>query len=150
MPDHEGRRLLSSSTLSGDEVYNLQNEKLGEIKDFMLDLEDGRIAYAVMESGGFLGMGRKLFAVPWKALSVDQPRQCLLLDMDRETLKNADGFDDDNWPDTVDPIWEQQSGKDAARAVTRPPDDSHPDPDMSRRGVAPDELPRGDTPRPNP
>lgn len=97
--------LLSASSVSGDEVCNLHDENLGTIQDIMLDTNEGRIRYAVLSSGGFLGMGDRLFAVPWKALKLDAENKRFLLDVDVERLKNAPGFDKDNWPDMADPTW---------------------------------------------
>jgi sporulation protein YlmC with PRC-barrel domain len=91
-------RVLSASTLTGDEVVNAQGDNLGKIEDVMLDLDRGRIAYAVLSFGGFLGMGNKLFAVPWDALKVDHEHKRLRLDMPKEKLEAAPGFDKDNWP----------------------------------------------------
>lgn len=59
-----GRRLLSASTIEGTPVQNQAGEDLGEINELMIDLEKGRIAYAVLSFGGFLGLGDKLFALP--------------------------------------------------------------------------------------
>lgn len=102
-------RCLSSSTLTGDDVKNSAGEDLGEIKDFMIDLNDGRIAYAVMAFGGFLGMGDKLFAVPWSAMRLNTEDHCFVLDVDKERLKQAPGFDKDNWPDFADPQFHQRT-----------------------------------------
>ena len=68
----------------------------------MLDVRSGCVAYAVLASGGFLGMGDKLLAIPWGALTLDAERKCFILDVDKETLKNAPGFDKDHWPDLSD------------------------------------------------
>jgi len=62
--DGPGPRVMSASTLEGDEVLNRQGEKLGKVEEIMLDVPTGRIAYAVLASGGFLGIGDKLFAIP--------------------------------------------------------------------------------------
>lgn len=97
--------LLSATTVAGDEVCNMQDEKLGTIQDLMLDTSEGRIRYAVLSSGGFLGMGDRLYAIPWKALHQDQENRRFLLDVDVERLKNAPGFDKDDWPDMADPTW---------------------------------------------
>jgi len=99
------RRVLSSSTIKGDDVVNAQGEDLGSIDDLMIDLERGRIAYAVLSFGGFLGMGDKLFAIPWEAMTVDQDNKRLVLNIDKELLKQAPGFDKNNWPDMADPAW---------------------------------------------
>lgn len=100
-----GGTLLSASTITGDEVCNMQNEKLGKIQDVMLDITEGKIRYAVLASGGFLGMGDHLFAVPWKALKQDKENKRFMLDVDVERLKNAPGFDNDHWPNMADPTW---------------------------------------------
>ena len=104
----ERPRVLSASTLSGDPVRNTAGEDLGKIEDFMIDLERGRIAYAVLSFGGVLGLGDKLFAVPWKALTVDTDRHCFVLNVPKERLKDAPGFDKDNWPDLTDTDWGTQ------------------------------------------
>jgi len=102
-PDNNYRRVLSASTLAGDTVRNAAGEDLGTIDELMIDIPSGRVAYAVMSHGGFLGMGDKLFAVPWGALRVDEDEKCFLLDANSEALKNAPGFDKDHWPDMADP-----------------------------------------------
>ena len=104
-PGRLGPMLLSASTISGDDVYNRQGEKLGSIKDLMMDIHSGRVCYAVLSFGGFLSLGEKLFAVPWSALAVDTENKRLLLDTNEERLKDAPGFDKDNWPNMADPSW---------------------------------------------
>jgi sporulation protein YlmC with PRC-barrel domain len=96
------RRTLSASTLIGNDVRNRQGEELGKVEDFMLDLETGRVAYAVLSFGGFLGLGNKLFAVPWSAFTLDSPHHAFVLDVSKERLKEAPGFDKGHWPDVVD------------------------------------------------
>jgi sporulation protein YlmC with PRC-barrel domain len=100
-----GATLLSASTIAGDEVCNMQDEQLGKIQDIMIDMAEGKIRYAVLASGGFLGMGDRLFAVPWKALKQDKEHRRFLLDVDVERLKNAPGFDKDQWPNMADTAW---------------------------------------------
>ena len=97
---------MSASTLIGDGVYNLQDEDLGDVKDIMLDMRAGKVAYAVLSFGGFLGMGEKLFAVPWAALTLDTENNRMTLNIDTERLEDAPGFDKDSWPDMADPEWE--------------------------------------------
>ena len=94
-----GPRLMGADTLIGEDVYNRQDEDLGDIKEIMLDMRQGQVAYAVLSFGGWLGMGDKLFAVPWQALQLDTVNKRFLLDVSKEHLKNAPGFDKDNWPD---------------------------------------------------
>ena len=100
-----GSRVLSASTLDDDDIYNLKGQKLGSIKEIMLDINTGRVCYVVLSFGGFLSMGEKLFAVPWSALTVDTENKRLLLDTNEERLKEAPGFDKDNWPNMADPSW---------------------------------------------
>lgn len=99
--DTEYPRVLSASTLIGDKVFNTAGEHLGNIKDLMMDLDGGLIAYAVLSFGGFMGMGDKLFAIPWEALTIDEENHSLILEVDKEVLKDAPGFDKDNWPDNA-------------------------------------------------
>ncbi|MDP2715727.1 PRC-barrel domain-containing protein [Rheinheimera sp.] len=97
--------LLSAGSITGDEVCNMQDEKLGKIQEIMLDMAEGKIRYVVLSAGGFLGIGDRLFAVPWKALTLDRENQRFMLDVDVERLKNAPGFDKDQWPDMADASW---------------------------------------------
>jgi len=98
-------RVITASALTGDRVRNAAGEDLGSIEEIMLDPESGRIAYAVLSFGGFLGIGDKLFAVPWSALRVDRGEHQFVLDIDRATLEKAPGFDKDTWPDMADPTF---------------------------------------------
>lgn len=100
-----GPRIMSSSTLEGDEVVNRQGEKLGTLEEIMLDVSGGRIAYAVLSTGGFLGVGDKLFAIPWQALTLDTDNECFILDIEKERLENAPGFDKAHWPAMADQRW---------------------------------------------
>lgn len=102
-----GPYLMGADTLIGNKVYNKQAEDLGDIKEIMLDMRHGHVSYAVLEFGGFLGMGSKLFAVPWKALTLDTAEKRFILDASKESLKNAPGFEKDNWPDMADSVWEK-------------------------------------------
>ena len=93
---------LSATTLIGDDITNPQNENLGDLKDLMIDTSSGKISYAVISFGGVLGMGDKLFAVPWSQLTVDHQNKCLVLNVSKDRLKDAPGFDKDNWPNFAD------------------------------------------------
>jgi sporulation protein YlmC with PRC-barrel domain len=101
------RRVLSASTLVKDDVYNRMNEKVGSIQEIMIDVPTGRVAYSVLSVGGFLGMGDRLFAIPWQALTLDEDRKCFVMDVDKKRLENAPGFDKNNWPDTANPSWDR-------------------------------------------
>lgn len=100
--------VLSASSITGDSVRNPQGEDLGNIEDLMINTETGEIAYAVLSFGGFLGLGDKLFALPWKAFTLDTKEHELVLNVDKERLKDAPGFDKDNWPNMADPTWAGQ------------------------------------------
>jgi hypothetical protein len=95
---------LTARTIHGDKVINMAGEHLGKIEDLMIDLENGRVAYAVLSFGGFLGLGNKLFAVPWEALSVRPHEHAFALDVSKEILEKAEGFDKDNWPLTCEQL----------------------------------------------
>ena len=82
-------KVLAADTLTGNKVVNPQKEDLGKIEHLMIDLASGRIAYAVLSFGGFLGMGDKLFAIPWSALTVDTVEKQFILNVDKELLKLA-------------------------------------------------------------
>ena len=99
---------LTASTLTGDKVTNPKGESLGDLKDIMIDTDTGHIAYGVLSFGGVLGLGEKLFAVPWEALRVDGERHELVLNVDKERLKDAPGFDKDNWPNFADTTFTSQ------------------------------------------
>ena len=109
--------VLSASTLSGDAVVNQQGEDLGKIEDLVIDFEYGRIAYVVLSSRGFLGIADKLLAIPWDALSMEIPWGTLspdlkgkkfILNVNKESLKNAPGFDKNHWPQMADRKWGQR------------------------------------------
>jgi sporulation protein YlmC with PRC-barrel domain len=100
-----GPELMSAGSLTGDSVINRKGETLGSIEDIMIDVRSGRIAYAVMGAGGFLGIGEKLFAIPWKALTLDTDNKAFILDVDKERVQNAPGFDKDHWPSMADLSW---------------------------------------------
>jgi sporulation protein YlmC with PRC-barrel domain len=104
-PEKRYRRVLSASTLAGDRVRNSAGEDLGKVNEIMIDIPSGRVAYAVLSFGGFLGMGDKLFALPWSVLTVDEDKKCFVLDIDKKILEKAPGFDKDSWPDMADNTW---------------------------------------------
>jgi sporulation protein YlmC with PRC-barrel domain len=98
-----------ASDLVGCNVKNASGEDLGEIKDIVINPETGEVEYAVLSFGGFLGMGDKLFALPWGVFESvheqDGDQRYLLLSVDKERLKNSPGFPKDNWPDMSSPDW---------------------------------------------
>lgn len=100
-----GPEVMAASTLAGDDVVNRQGQDLGKIKEIMIDVPSGHIAYVVLSSGGLLGVGDKLFAIPWQALTLDINRKCFILDVDVKRLKQAPGFDKAHWPAIADSAW---------------------------------------------
>jgi sporulation protein YlmC with PRC-barrel domain len=103
-----GPNVMDAATLTGDSVVNAEGEDVGKIEAIMLDVTSGQIGYAVLSFGGFLGMGKKLFALPWGALTLDAVEKRFILDVSKEKLENADGFDKDHWPSMGDPAWATQ------------------------------------------
>lgn len=91
-----GRRLSAASSFYARSVVDRDGEVIGTISDLMLDLECGRVAYAVVATGGFLGVGELLFAVPWRALRATG--QHFVLECHRSELESAPAFDRDHWP----------------------------------------------------
>jgi sporulation protein YlmC with PRC-barrel domain len=103
-----GPALMGANTLIGNDVYNHKDEDLGDIKEIMLDMRNGRVSYAVLSFGGFLGMGEKLFAVPWNALTLDTKNKRFVLNVEKDRLKQAPGFDKDKWPNMADQAWAKE------------------------------------------
>lgn len=92
---------LAASSLIGDSIFNSEGETLGKIKDIMINLVEAKIAYVVIESGGFLGMNQKYFAVPMHALAIaKEHKNAFILNETKESLKQYPGFDKDHWPNT--------------------------------------------------
>jgi len=92
-----------ASKIMGTPVKNLQDEKLGKVENILLDLPSGRIVAVVVSSGGFLGLGDELSAIPPTALRFNADRDTLQLDASKETLSNAPHFKANQWPDFAQP-----------------------------------------------
>lgn len=90
---------LSATSIIGDQVVNRAGEDLGEIHEIMIDINRGRVAYAVLSFGGLLGIGDKLFAIPWDMIAIDKANKRVVLEVTQEQLDKADGFAKDAWPD---------------------------------------------------
>jgi sporulation protein YlmC with PRC-barrel domain len=106
------RNVLSASTLMSFKVENLTGEDLGKIEDLMIDLATGRVAYAVLSFGGFLGFGDKLFAIPWiKLIPAPKKDKTFILNVPKEKLDESRGFDKNNWPDVANPTWRSETYK---------------------------------------
>ncbi len=90
----------------GMDVEDTAGKNLGAVDDLVIDDANGRIVYAVLSFGGFLGVGDKLFAIPWHALKPSaRDLDKLILDVPKEKLKEAPGFDKKSWPDLADRRW---------------------------------------------
>jgi uncharacterized protein YjbJ (UPF0337 family)/sporulation protein YlmC with PRC-barrel domain len=96
---------VGASKLTGDDVRNHDGEKLGHIEEIVIAIEGGHVAYAVLASGGFLGLGDKYFAVPWDMLTVDPESEEIVVDISKDSLRNAPGLDKDHWPDISNRDW---------------------------------------------
>ena len=99
------QKVLPVSTLTGSRVINPAGDDLGKIEDIAIDMASGRIAYAVLSFGGFLGFGTKYFALPWEALRLSSAEEAFILHVDRAVLEQAPGFDKDQWPEMADRQW---------------------------------------------
>jgi sporulation protein YlmC with PRC-barrel domain len=95
----EPMHAMRASKLIGKEVRNAQNEKLGEIKDLVVDVNNDEVYYAVLSFGGFMGMGDKLFAYPLRVFAPGQNPDQLVLNVDKQKLKDSPGFESKRWPD---------------------------------------------------
>jgi sporulation protein YlmC with PRC-barrel domain len=127
------KSIVRASELIGTDVKNNANEDLGEIKDLAINPSTGSIQYAAVSMGGFLGMGDKLFAVPWSALECrteagtvpgESGTHVAILNVSKETLKNAKGFDEDNWPDMANDQWKRDNDRPYGTSMNRPLDSS--------------------------
>ena len=99
---------LKASSMLGTKVVNPAGDSLGDVKEVVIDPRTGKVAYAVVSFGGFLGMGEKLFAVPFTALKYHVEKNEYALDVSKERLKNAPGFDPDHWPSMSDEKWNRE------------------------------------------
>jgi sporulation protein YlmC with PRC-barrel domain len=97
-----------AKTVIGMDVKNSQGEALGKIHDLVLNFDNGDIAYVVISSGGLLGLGDTLHAVPWKALSLSSQEDGFILNIDQTAWKNAPSFKENDWPEVADREWNRQ------------------------------------------
>jgi len=103
--DGPGPHIMAADGLTGEKVVNEAGAHLGEVAHIMLDVSKGTIAYAVLSFGGVLGIHDKLFAVPWGSLAIDVDNKWFVLNIDKERLRDAPGFDKNHWPSMADPKW---------------------------------------------
>jgi sporulation protein YlmC with PRC-barrel domain len=100
-----GPDVMAASSLDDTKVITNDGEDVGKISEIMLDVRRGRVAYAVLSSGGFLGMGDTLHAIPWSALTMDTDEKCFRVDISAQRIKDDPGFDKDHWPAMADTTW---------------------------------------------
>lgn len=93
---------ISASKVEGTAVYDLQGEKLGSIDDLVIDKISGHVRYAVLEFGGFLGIGTDRYPLPWAKLKYDTSKDGYRVDLDKAKLENAPRYADDAAPQYTD------------------------------------------------
>jgi sporulation protein YlmC with PRC-barrel domain len=98
-------RLIAAKKVQGTAVYNVALEKLGSVEDVMIDKSTGRIAYAVLSFGGFLGIGDRFFPLPWEKLSYNTEVGGYVVDIDRDVLEGAPSYTDEATASWHDEAW---------------------------------------------
>ena len=96
---------VKASSMIGTDVVNPKGDNLGDVKEVVIDPRTGKVAYAVVSFGGFLGMGEKLFAIPFSAFEYNVEKNEYVLDISKEKLTAAPGFDPDHWPSMTEEKW---------------------------------------------
>lgn len=96
---------VKASSIIGTNVVNPEGDSLGNIKEIVIDPRIGRVAYVVVSFGGFLSMGEKLFAIPFSAFEYNAGKNEYVLDVAKDLLKEAPGFDADRWPSMTEEKW---------------------------------------------
>jgi sporulation protein YlmC with PRC-barrel domain len=89
---HESNRLIASNKVEGTAVYNREGEKLGSVYNFMVDKRSGKVEYAVMSFGGFLGMGDSYHPLPWNVLTYDTSKGGYVVDLDKDLLQKGPSY----------------------------------------------------------
>jgi len=107
--------VVRASSVAGMTVKSPADKNLGKVEDLVIDMETGSVRYAAISFGGFLGVGDKLFAVPFRALHVKREPGAksphLVLDVSKEMLERARGFDKTNWPNFADPRFAEENDR---------------------------------------
>lgn len=106
------KRELSSDLVKTNEVINVtvkndKLEKLGKIEEIILDKVNGQVRYVVLSFGGILGIGDKFFALPWSMFHYNKNEECFILNIEKEKLAKAPGFDKSHWPNMSLHTWEE-------------------------------------------
>ena len=103
--ENHSEQVVKSAEVIGRNVINAEGESLGKIEEIVLAKLAGTAKYVVLSFGGLLGMGNKLFALPWKSISYDPGRKAFVLSVSKEKLEKAPGFDKGHWPDMQQAVW---------------------------------------------
>ena len=98
MANTSANNVISSKEVEGTAVYNAAREKLGSIDDLMIDKVSGQVRYAVMEFGGFLGMGKDRYPIPWNMLKYDTSQDGYVVPVDKSRLEGAPRYGSDAVP----------------------------------------------------
>jgi sporulation protein YlmC with PRC-barrel domain len=98
-------RLIAADQVEGTSVYNPAGDRLGSVEDIMIDKVNGRIAYAVLGFGGFLGIGDRHYPLPWEKLTYDTDMGGFVVDLDRRVLEGAPSYGDADTAGWEDPAW---------------------------------------------
>ncbi|MGE0716886.1 MAG: PRC-barrel domain-containing protein [Alphaproteobacteria bacterium] len=104
----ESGSLISADKVEGTSVYNRSGDHLGSIRTVMIDKPTGKVAYAVMSFGGFLGIGEKYHPLPWGILRYDRGHSGYVVDLDKKTLEDAPSYGASDTPDYDDRAWGRQ------------------------------------------
>ena len=96
---HPNRALISSEDVQGTDVYGVGDEAIGQIDHLLIEKVSGRVAYAVMSFGGFLGLAHSHYPIPWAALKYDTALQGYRTGITEQQLRDAPDFSDDSWTD---------------------------------------------------
>ncbi len=104
-------QVVRTADVIGKNVINKEKDKLGEIEEIVLDKVTGTVRYAVLSFGGFMGMGSDLYTIPWSKLEYCKDEEAFTLNVSKEKLKSATGFDKDHWPDFADESWSESINK---------------------------------------
>lgn len=95
----ENDRLISSSKVEDTAVYDMEGERLGTIRNFMVDKYSGQVRYAVLSFGGMMGLGERHYPLPWDVLTYDEDMGGYVVDLDKETLEGAPSHEASQEPD---------------------------------------------------
>ena len=102
---NETARLIASDKVEGTRVYNREGERLGSVRNFMVDKRSGRVEYAVLEFGGILGIGNEYYPLPWDMLTYDEGQGGYVIDLDKSRLEGAPRYRE------RDPLWDEVYGR---------------------------------------